>query len=80
MTDFQVVDKKVRLELVGIDGNAYSLMGAFQQQARREGWTKDEIKLVLDKCKEGDYDALLCTLVAHCDSPNDDEEDDEEDY
>jgi hypothetical protein len=58
--------KTVNLTLVGLDGNAFSLMGAFQGQAKKEGWAQEEIKLVLDKCKEGNYDDLLCTLMDHC--------------
>ena len=51
--------EKVKLNLVGLDGNAYSLMGAFQKAARRQGWTQDEIEEVLDYCQSGDYDHLL---------------------
>lgn len=58
--------KKVQLTLVGLDGNAYALMGAFEAQARQEGWTREEIKLVLDKCMSGDYNNLLRTLMEHC--------------
>ena len=65
--------KKVTLELVGLDGNAYSLMGAFQKQARREGWSKEEIDAVLDECYSGDYNHLLCTLSDVCESPEDKE-------
>jgi hypothetical protein len=60
-----VVNKQVDLELVGLDGNAFALMGAFQRQARREKWTREEIKLVLDECQSGDYDHLLRTLMEH---------------
>lgn len=62
----QVVDKKVKLKLVGLDGNAFSLMGAFKKAAQRAGWTQAEIKLVLDKAMSGDYNNLLRTLQAHC--------------
>lgn len=31
------INKTVNLDLVGIDSNAYSIMGAFRRQARREG-------------------------------------------
>jgi len=65
--------KKVELELVGLDGNAYSLMGAFQRQARREGWSKDEIDEVLAECQSGDYNHLLCTLGEVCESREDKE-------
>jgi len=58
--------KKIDLELEGLDGNAFSLMGAFRRQAKREGWTPEEIKEVLDECQTGDYDHLLQTLMAHC--------------
>jgi len=55
----------VKLQLVGLDGNAYSLMGAFQRAARKQGRTAVEIKAVLDDCMSGDYDHLLQTLVKH---------------
>jgi len=62
--------KKVQLELVGLDGNAFALMGAFQKAARRQGWTADEIKVVLDECRSGDYNHLLQTLMEHTTSPD----------
>jgi len=58
--------KKINLRLIGIDGNAYALMAAFQHQARKEGWSKDEIQIVLDEAMSGDYDHLLATLAARC--------------
>jgi hypothetical protein len=68
--------KKVKLELVGLDGNAFSIMGAFQRQAQREGWTAAEIKVVLDEAKSGDYNHLLTTIMDHTESPESDDEDD----
>jgi hypothetical protein len=59
--------KKVSLELVGLDGNAFSLMGAFSHQARMEGWTKEEINEVLEDARSSDYDHLLAVLSDHCD-------------
>ena len=67
----QVVNKKINLTLVGLDGNAFSLMGAFQRQAKEEGWSKEEIDLVLKEAKSSDYDHLVATLDAHCE-PEDD--------
>jgi protoheme ferro-lyase len=58
--------KTVNLSLVGLDGNAFSLMGAFQSQARKEHWTEEAIKEVLDEAKEGDYNHLLVVLDSHC--------------
>ena len=65
----QVINKKVQLELVGLDGNAFSLMGAFSHQARREKWTKEEIDKVIEEATKGDYNHLIATLAEHCESP-----------
>ncbi len=73
----QIVNKKINLQLVGLDGNAFSLMGAFQHQAKREKWTEPEIKSVLDAAMSGDYDNLLRVLDSHCEPSGDG--DDEED-
>lgn len=60
-----VNEKKVKMTLVGIDGNAFNLMGQFSRNARRQGWTQDEIKIVTDACMSSDYDNLLCVLMDH---------------
>jgi hypothetical protein len=74
-----MVDKKVKLTLVGLDGNAFFLMGAFKSQARKEGWTKEEIDEVIKECTSSDYDHLLQTLLSHCEDEDEEEEDEEED-
>jgi hypothetical protein len=58
---------KVKMQLAGLDGNAFALMGAFSRNARRQGWTSDEIDTVLTECRSGDYDHLLCTLMDNID-------------
>ena len=64
------INKKISLGLVGLDGNAFALLCAFSRQARREKWTAEEIKTVLDECEGGNYNHLLATLVAVCESPD----------
>jgi len=64
----QIIMKKVKMELVGLDGNAFSLMGTFQQNARRQGWNKEEIDEVIKKCMSGDYNNLLRVLMEHTES------------
>ena len=56
---------KVIMNLEGLDGNAFVLMGHFQRNARRQGWTNEQIKEVLDEAKSGDYNHLLATLMEH---------------
>lgn len=74
---FNIIDtigikKKVSLNLVGLDGNAFALMGAFQSRARKEGWDQDEISYVIEKCMSGDYDNLLCVLMSYCNMDSED--------
>ena len=72
------ITKKVNLSLVGLDGNSFALMGAFQKQARREDWSQEEIKFVLDEAEKGDYSHLLCTLMEYCEETDEEETDEEE--
>lgn len=58
--------KKINLELAGIDGNAFVILGAFRKQARKEGWSEAEIEQVTAEAKSGDYDHLLQTMIADC--------------
>ena len=58
--------KTINLNLVGLDGNAFSLMGAFQKQAKKENWTPEEIEAVMSEAMDGDYNHLLNTLNARC--------------
>ena len=64
------INKKIRLNLVGQDGNAYALMGAFKRQARQEGWTALEIDAVMQDCMSGDYDHLVGVISDYCESPD----------
>lgn len=73
-----MADKKVKIQLVGLDGNAFNLMGAWQREARRQGWKKPEIDAVITKCTSGDYNNLLCTLMNNSEEPET-ESDSEED-
>ena len=58
--------RTIKLKLVGLDGNAFALMGAFSRQARKEGWTRPEIDAVRTDCRSGDYNNLLRVLDSHC--------------
>ncbi|MDC9721726.1 MAG: hypothetical protein PSN34_03000 [Urechidicola sp.] len=62
----KVIEKTVNLELVGVNGNAFMIMGVFQRQAKREGWNKEKIDAVLSEAKSKDYDHLLATISNHC--------------
>lgn len=74
-----MTNKKINLKLVGLDGNAFALMGAFRHQARKEGWSEEEVHSVLDEAMTGDYNHLLRTLMEHCEDPFGENDDDDED-
>lgn len=69
----QVVNKKLTLDLVGVDGNAYTILAAFKRQARAENWSDKEIELVMEEAQSKDYNHLLATILNH--SKSKDEED-----
>ena len=58
-------ERKVLGSFDGINGNAFMLMGYFQQQATRQGFSKEWIKKVLDEAMRGDYNHLVGTLLIH---------------
>lgn len=66
MKDSNKITKKINLQLVGLDGNAFNLLGKFSQQAKRENWTKKEIDYVISEATSGDYNHLLRTLFSYC--------------
>ena len=69
----KVIKKTVNLNLVGVNGNAFMIMGVFRRQAKKEGWTQEEIDLVLTEAKSGDYNHLLATIENHCEPKNENE-------
>ena len=65
MADGVTPTKKVTLCLIGLDGNAFNLLGHFQRAAREQGWSAAEIKSVLTDATSSDYDHLLQVLLRH---------------
>lgn len=64
------MNKKVKLQLVGLDGNAFYIMGTWKNAARRQGWNHEEIELVLNDAMSGDYNHLLQTIVKYTEDPD----------
>jgi len=70
--------KFVKMTLVGVDSNAFSVIAAFKKEARRQGWASKEIDTVMNKAMSGDYNHLLAVYIAHCDMGEMDEVSDDE--
>lgn len=58
----KLINKTVDTTFEGVDGNAFNLMAHFRKNARRQGWTPEEIQLVLEDAMSSDYDHLVATL------------------
>lgn len=62
--------RKVQLQLVGIDGNIFAVMGAFTNAARRQGFSKQEYTKVTDRVMlAGSYDEALAVIIEHTEQP-----------
>lgn len=74
------MDKKVKLTLVGLDGNAFVILGAFRQAARKQGFSKEWIEGVTREAMSGNYDHLLATIADNCEDVEEGEEEFEEEF
>jgi hypothetical protein len=62
----KIINKTVNLDLIGVDGNAHAIIGAFGKQAKIDGWSHQEIELVLEVALKSEYVNLLATIENHC--------------
>jgi hypothetical protein len=53
----------ITVELVGNDGNAFSIMGAVTKAMQRAGVSKEERDLYFKEATSGDYNQLLATTM-----------------
>lgn len=51
--------------LVGLDGNAFSIMGYFTRCAKAAGWSREDILKVRAEATSRDYDYLVSTVMLH---------------
>jgi hypothetical protein len=56
----------IEVTLLGLDGNAFSIIGTLSRQARRQGWQPGAWGQVMAELTAGDYDHLLQTAMAVC--------------
>lgn len=58
---------KPKLKLLGKDGNAFAILGAAGQAARKAGWQKEKITEYTEKAMSGDYNHLLIVTMEYFD-------------
>lgn len=56
------------VELVGLDGNAHSIIGAVADGLRKAGNSREVIKHFRTQAMAGDYDHLLQVAIAYTES------------
>tara|TARA_R100000908_G_C3714767_1_gene119971 strand:+ start:183 stop:410 length:228 start_codon:yes stop_codon:yes gene_type:complete len=50
--------------LVGVDGNAFSVLGYTERKLKRSGWSNEDVKEVMGIAMSSDYNNLLTTCVS----------------
>ena len=70
--------------LVGVDGNAFAIMGYTSRAMKRAGFTKEELDQMRKEATSGDYSNIICVCDEYLVRVNEllgltDEEDDEDD-
>ena len=59
----------MKYDLVGVDGNAFSIMGYTSNALKREG-LGDLVDEMQERATSGDYDNLLCVCMEYIDMAN----------
>ena len=66
-----------KYSLVGVDGNAFSVMGYTAQALKREG-LRDLVKKMYEEATAGDFDNLLAVCMKYIDMANEKSEENDE--
>lgn len=61
-----LIEKNGKAEgtLIGVDGNAFAIMGYTERQLMRAGWPRDDIKEVMNTAMSGDYNNVIATCMS----------------
>lgn len=71
--------RKPVVQLIGMDGNAFSIMGRVTRALRGAGYTKEEIDRYTADATSGDYNHLLAVTMEWV-SPEDEDDFEDDDY
>ena len=65
------MSNKEKYSLVGVDGNAYAVMGYVVRAMRNEGFTKEEVEAYYADATSSDYNHLLAVSIDMVQNCND---------
>jgi hypothetical protein len=63
MTTVVKPEKRAKVRLVGVDGNAFMLIGVCRQAGKRAGYTPEQITAFQEEAMSGDYDHVIQTCM-----------------
>lgn len=64
------LESDIMYSLVGVDGNAYAIMGYVKRAMRKCGFSLEEQKEYIEKAMSGDYNNLLVVSMDYVDKCN----------
>lgn len=56
---------KVKVKLIGEDGNAFAIMGRAMAAARLAGVSREDVNAYMSEATGGDYDHLIATTCKY---------------
>lgn len=82
MNDTATTQTGVKVDLKGVDGNVFAIMGTVTKAMRRAGVSAEAIAAYIKEATEGDYDHALQATMQYVDVQwgADEEDEDEEEY
>ena len=69
----------VEVQLVGEDGNAFSILGRVSRALRQAGYSKEARDAYQEAATSGDYDTLLAVTLDWTTEPDSDDDEDDDD-
>lgn len=59
-----------KYSLIGVDGNAYAILGYVSSAMKKEGYTKQQINEYEERAKGDSYENLICVSLEMIDELN----------
>ena len=60
----------MKYSLIGVDGNAYALMGYTRRAMLDTGFSKADVDVMIKEATSGDYNNLICVCDGYIDKCN----------
>ena len=62
----KLIEKNGKAEgtLLGVDGNAFAIIGYTERQLKRAQWPREDIKQVTNLAMSGDYNNVIATCMS----------------